>query len=154
MTEVIKDIKGYEGRYTISNLGIVRSLLTNKVLNPGITKFGYYRVNLRDENNKCKSFFVHRLVALNFLPNPNNYLEVNHIDCNRLNNKVDNLEWVSKEQNILYSFKYGKKSNKGIKNPNSKLTLEDITAIKALYKTSRFSNVLIAKLFDSDEPLV
>ena len=88
------------------------------------------------------------MVALNFLPNPNNYPEVNHIDCNRLNNKVDNLEWVSKEQNILHSFKYGKKSNKGIKNPNSKLTLEDITAIKALYKTSRFSNVLIAKLFD------
>lgn len=147
MTEVIKEIKGYEDRYTISNLGLVRSLLTGKLLNPGITKFGYKRVNLRNKDGKSKSYFVHRLVAMNFIPNPNNYHEVNHIDCDRLNNRIDNLEWVSKEQNILHSFKYGSKTNKGIKNPNSKLTLEDINAIKSLYKIKRFSNVFISKLF-------
>lgn len=148
MTEEIKNIRGYEGRYTISNLGIVRSLITNKVLNPGITKFGYARINLRDENNKSKSFFVHRLVAMNFLQNPNNYPEVNHIDCNRLNNRTDNLEWVSKKQNIKHSFLYGKKSNKGRKNPNAKLIEEDIVAIRALNKTGRFSNNQISKLFN------
>ena len=147
MTEVIKEIKGYEGRYTISNLGIVRSILTNKILNPGTTKFGYKRINLRDKNNKDKSYFVHRLVAMNFLPNPNNYPEVNHIDCDRTNNRLDNLEWVTKEQNIKHSFLYGNKSNKGRKNPNAKLIEEDIIAIRALNKTKRFSNNEIAKLF-------
>ena len=94
MTEVIKEIKGFEGRYTISNLGIVRSLLTGKEMKPYITKAGYARINLRYA--KCrdyKSLLVHRLVAMNFIPNPNKYLEINHKDCNRLNNRVDNLEW-------------------------------------------------------------
>ena len=49
MTEIIKNIRGFEDRYTISNLGIVRSKLTNKIMKPNITKFGYARVNLRKE---------------------------------------------------------------------------------------------------------
>lgn len=149
MTEIIKEIKGFEGRYTISNLGIVRSLLTNKILNPVITKFGYKRINLRKANDtKTYSYFVHRLVAGNFIPNPNNLPEVNHIDCNRTNNRLDNLEWTSKENNIKHSFLYGGKSNEGRKNPNAKLNEDDVKAIKALYKTLRFSNVEISKLFN------
>ena len=65
MTEVIKEIKGFEGRYTISNLGIVRSLLTGRVMKQGITKFGYARINLRKAGTReYKSFFVHRLDIL------------------------------------------------------------------------------------------
>ena len=70
--EIIKHIKGFEGRYTISNLGIVRSLLTGKEMKPYITSKGYARVNLRYAHSRdYKSFLVHRLVAGNFLPNPN-----------------------------------------------------------------------------------
>ena len=148
MTEVIKDIKGFEGRYTISNLGIVRSLLTGKIMKPYVTKFGYARVNLRIARSRdYKSYFVHRLVAFAFLENKDNLAEVNHKDCNRLNNRVDNLEWMSKEDNIRYSFTHGNASNKGLKNPNAKLDLNDIKAIRSLKATNRFYDTQIAKLF-------
>lgn len=147
MTEVVKEIKGFEGRYTISNLGIVRSLLTGKKMKLSTTKTGYSRVNLRYANSrKFKSFLVHRLVAGNFIPNPNNLKEINHKDCNPLNNRVDNLEWCSREYNIQYSFKYGKASHKGRFNPNSKLTKEDVLAIRALL-LAKVSQKEIAKLF-------
>ena len=149
MTEVIKDIKGFEGRYTISNLGIVRSLLTGKIMKPYVTKFGYARVNLRIARSRdYKSYFVHRLVAFAFLENKDNLAEVNHKDCNRLNNRVDNLEWMSKEDNIRYSFTHSNASNKGLKNPNAKLDLNDIKAIRSLKATNRFYNTQIAKLFN------
>lgn len=148
MTEVIKDIKGFEGRYTISNKGIVRSLLTGKVMKPNITKSGYARVNLRYAHCRdYKSFLVHRLVAMNFLPNPNNYNEINHKDCNRLNNELSNLEWCDRFYNIRYAFRYGSASNLGTKNPNAKLNNDDISAIRALANTGRFYNTQIGKLF-------
>ena len=148
MTEIIKDIKGFEGRYTISNLGIVRSKLTNIIMKPNITKFGYARVNLRKaKSREYKSYFIHRLVAAHFLANPDNLPEVNHIDCNRLNNVVTNLEWVSKKDNIKHSFIYGSASHKGLRNPNAKLNKDDIVAIKALHKTNKFYNTQIAKIF-------
>lgn len=149
MTEVIKDIKGFEGRYTISNLGIVRSLLTGKILKPYITNKGYARVNLRYA--KCrdyKSLLVHRLVAGNFLPNPNNYREINHKDCNRLNNRADNLEWCDRFYNIKYAFEKGRASNKGVRNPNAKLNKDDVLAIRAMMKTGRFFQTQIAELFN------
>lgn len=146
--EIIKDIKGFEGRYTISNLGIVRSLLTNKILKPHITKMGYARVNLRlAHSRKYKSFLVHRLVAKNFLANPNNYKEINHKDCNRLNNNVTNLEWCNRFYNIKYAFEKGRASNKGVRNSNAKLNEDDIIAIKAMMRTGRFFQTDIAKLF-------
>lgn len=148
MTEIIKDIKGFEGRYTISNLGIVRSKLTNIVMKQNITKFGYARINLRKaKSREYKSYFVHRLVASHFLSNKNNLPEVNHIDCNRLNNNVSNLEWISKEDNIRHSFIYGSASHKGLRNPNAKLNEDDIIAIRALHRTRKFYNTQIAKLF-------
>lgn len=149
MTEVIKEIKGFEGRYTISNLGIVRSLLTNKIMKQTITDQGRARVNLRyAKTREYKSLLVHRLVAGNFLPNPNNLPEVNHKDCNPLNNRVDNLEWCDRRYNIKYSYDYGRKTVKGIMNPNAKLTELDIKAIRALLNTGRFLPIEIAKLFN------
>lgn len=148
MTEVIKEIKGFEGRYTISNLGIVRSLLTNQEMKPYITNKGYARVNLRYAKSRdYKSLLVHRLVAMNFLSNPNGYKEINHKDCNRLNNRVDNLEWCDRFYNIKYAFEKGKASNKGVRNSNSKLNEDDIKAIKALNNTGKFYNTDIARLF-------
>ena len=149
MTEVIKEIRGFEGRYTISNFGIVRSLLTDQIMKPYITKAGYARVNLRYAKSRdYKSLLVHRLVAMNFISNPNKYQEINHKDCNRLNNHISNLEWCDRFYNIKYAFTYGTASNKGVRNPNSKLNLDDIQAIKALAKTGKFFNTKIAELFN------
>lgn len=98
----LKDIPGFEGNYAIDKLGNVFSYKSNKYLNPSKTKDGYLKVSLR-ANNKAYYYRVHKLVAMTFLDNPNNLSEINHKDFNRQNNCLDNLEWVSHNDNILYS---------------------------------------------------
>lgn len=109
-----KDIKGYEGFYQISNLGNVRSLPRNgtinksRILKPNNVK-NYLQVSLQ-KHGETKYQKVHRLVADTFIPNPNNYPQVNHIDGNKHNNCVDNLEWVTSSENQLHSY-YTLKNN-------------------------------------------
>lgn len=92
-----KPILEYEGLYEISDDGKVWSCISHKYLKPKLNK-GYEQVNLYKEK-VCKSFSVHRLVALAFIPNPENKREINHIDENKLNNSVENLEWVTSKEN-------------------------------------------------------
>ena len=94
-------IPGFE-EYLISKEGTVFSTKTNKFLNPSKTKDGYLKVALRS-NNKAYYFRVHKLVAMAYLDNPDNLTEINHKDFDRTNNCLSNLEWVSHEDNILYS---------------------------------------------------
>lgn len=78
----------------------------NRILKPVKNNCGYLQYYLKDRTtNKSKWFKVHRLVAVNFISNPNNYNEVNHIDGNKENNNVDNLEWCTHSQNIIHSYK-------------------------------------------------
>lgn len=98
--EIWKDVKGYECLYQVSNFGNIKR--DNKILNPGKNQDGYSMVCLcKDGNQKIK--LVHRLVAQAFIPNPNNYPQVNHKDENKSNNTVDNLEWCSIQYNQEYS---------------------------------------------------
>ena len=101
MNEIYKDIQGYEGKYQISNLGNVYSLITNKILKPRLTLDGYYQVDLY-KNGVKKHLYVHRLVAQSFLDNPKNYKIVNHKDENSTNNIVSNLEWCNSTYNNNY----------------------------------------------------
>lgn len=103
--EIWKDIVGYEGHYEVSDCGNVRSLnwgnrgLTKNLwLKP--TRYGYRQVSL-----KGKMRLVHRIVAEAFIPNPNNYPQINHIDENKTNNCVSNLEWCTQSQNMRAYFK-------------------------------------------------
>lgn len=111
--ETWKDIKGYEGLYQVSNLGRIKSLereifhpLTNTyVLHPEqILKISkgkrdrYYLVGLH-QNGKLKTFSVHRLVAIAFIPNPDNKPQIDHIDGNKINNVVENLRWCTAKEN-------------------------------------------------------
>lgn len=104
MTEIWRDIKGYEGLYQVSNLGRVRNKKRNRVISQHNRSHGYLGVMLydvnRDKDGHGKHFSVHRLVATAFIPNTNNYPEVNHIDENKQNNRASNLEWCTRLYNM------------------------------------------------------
>jgi hypothetical protein len=111
MKEIWKDIKNYESLYQVSNLGNVKNLKTNKILSSNANQYSYRYVQLR-KDNRWKQYSVHRLVAITFIPNPNNHPTVNHIDRNKHNNRVDNLEWCSYSDNVKHFWKlYKEKSN-------------------------------------------
>ena len=106
MNEIWKDIDGYEGLYQVSNLGNVKSLNYNRtgkerILKPGTNGSGYLHVILC-KNGKIRLFKVHRLVAKAFLENPDHKSDVNHKDENKTNNCVENLEWMTRQENINF----------------------------------------------------
>lgn len=106
-----KPVDGYEEFYEISNLGRVKSLKYGKerILKPANNGVGYLLVVLcRD--GKRKHFLVHRLVAEAFLPNPLGFTEINHLDENKTNNCVDNLEWSSRWDNMHFGTLYERSS--------------------------------------------
>lgn len=106
MTELWRDVQGYEGLYEVSNLGEVRSLpratTSGKTLTPNNSGKGYLQVALY-KNGKSKRLLVHRLVAQAFVPNPLNLSSVNHKDENKKNNRFDNLEWCTPQYNLSYN---------------------------------------------------
>ena len=101
MTEVWKDVKNYEGLYQISNLGNVKRISSGKRLKPYNRK-GYIRVAL-SKDDTTKHIDIHRLVAQAFIPNPENKPEVNHIDGDKSNNEVSNLEWCTRKENMNHA---------------------------------------------------
>ena len=100
--EIWKDVKDYEGHYQVSDKGRVKSVKFGKeiFLKQGSCR-GYLQVGLH-KNGKYKTYKVHRLVAQAFIQNPNNLPEVNHLDENKENNCVDNLEWCDGKYNMNY----------------------------------------------------
>ena len=98
-----KSIAGYEGLYEVSDLGRVKSLWygKDKILKPQNNTHGYLQVGLSKDGQK-KTSLVHRLVADEFVPNPNNLTTVNHKDEVKTNNVASNLEWMSQKDNINY----------------------------------------------------
>lgn len=118
MQEIWKDMKRFENLYQISNTGKIRSLTHNIILKPSIiayrkgkNKDGYKVVNI-----KGKIYYIHRLVAEEFIANPNRLPQINHIDGNKLNNNIENLEWCTNSENMLHAYRIGliKQNNKKI----------------------------------------
>lgn len=110
--------------YSVSSNGRIRNDVTNKVKSVHVGTTGYSHTELYDGFGKCYRKKVHRLVAEAFIPNPEHKTDINHIDGNKLNNNVENLEWCTKSENMLHAWKTGlvkPHSSRGMlghKNPN------------------------------------
>jgi hypothetical protein len=133
--EVWKDVKGYEGIYQVSNFGNVKSLGNEFTRKERFLKLspqskGYLTVVLQ-KNATRKMILVHRIVAEYFLSNPLNKSQINHINGDKTDNKVENLEWVSHRENLDHAIK-NNLTLKGEKNRNSKLKDVDIIKIHSL----------------------
>lgn len=162
MIEKWKPVKGYEGLYEVSSLGRIKSLskrvdsgkchrsYSEKILKPGKDCNGYLRVSLSNFNHLAHTHKVHRLVAEAFIDNPEKLPEVNHIDGNKANNSIDNLEWISASDNLKHAYKNGLKSVKGAKNPAAKLTAEQVVFIKAHFipRDNEYGCVALSKKFN------
>lgn len=98
----MRDIIGYEGLYAVTSCGRVYSYRAKKFLKPYKNKNGYLYVSLYKDGKQNK-YYIHRLVLEAYLPNPANLPQVNHIDENKANNALLNLEWCDAAYNINYS---------------------------------------------------
>lgn len=119
LTEIWKEIQGYEILYEVSNKGRVRNKKTNRILKCSLGTTGYPQVHLR-KNSKPSTYLVHRLVAQAFLFNGNNLPEVNHIDEDKTNNDVTNLEWCTSKQNANHGTRLERCN--GVRRNNTKNT--------------------------------
>lgn len=115
--------------YDIDEHGNVFSFHLNKIMRCNTLVTGYKRIGIVCDDGKKKRFLVHRLVALTYLPNPENKEEVNHKDGNKLNNHVSNLEWVTRHENMRHAFSTGLNSNKGVMNGKCILTTDQVIEI-------------------------
>ena len=152
--EVWKPCPDFEEHYEVSNLGRVRSrsvfiphdgswnkdmngyIKKVKIHNQQVNRYGYLQTKLC-KYGKCRQLTIHRLVAKAFIENPENKSQVNHIDGNKKNNRVDNLEWTTRSENVKHAYDTGLMSSKhmtGSNHPLSKLTEDDVREIRTSEK--------------------
>lgn len=163
----IKEIDGYEGLYFVDTLGNVVAFPKKTRTNDGNRyislkqqiKKGYAVVNLYNRGKKMKSLSVHRLVATAFIPNMNNYPDVNHINGIKLDNRVENLEWCSKQQNTKHAFDnnlggFRDKALANLKKNNNKYHYSKIELVKNDVVISFQSTDEVAKFLNSTKQAV
>lgn len=129
--EIFKDITKFENKYQISNTGKVRNKKTGLILKPFYNKKGYQYVKLSINKYKSAKWYIHRLVGFHFIENPYNKPQINHIDGNPSNNNMNNLEWVTNEENqkhaVLNNLHF-----QGEQHRSSKFTNESIRLLPVL----------------------
>lgn len=141
---IAKDIKGYENLYLVLTNGQVWSYHTHSYLEQQTDRKGYKKVRLY-RDNEFKDFFVHRLVLSAFVPMPEGKNQVNHIDGVKDNNNLNNLEWVTGQENMQKAFEIGlEKGKKGEEHNMAKLTNDDVIQIRTMY-ASRFNGAHISQ---------
>jgi len=161
MGEVWKDIEGYDGYYKVSNEGNVKSLDRIVLGNRGskcrrvgrpmklrVEKNGYVRVALSSDGKNIK-FSVHRLVGIAFLDNKKGLPEINHIDGNKENNNVENLEWCSSRDNQLHAFASGlQRKRLGSELHQTKITEDNVRDIRNMWGSGKHKQYEIAKKYN------
>lgn len=141
MVEIWKPIKNFETYYEISNLGNVKSnKYISKILKPFKNSKGYLYVNLIN-NRKRKTISIHRLVALTFISNPENKPQINHKDCNKLNNCVSNLEWCNNSENTKHAYDNQLRFSTGYKIIQYDLNYNKLNEFKSMLEASNITNI-------------
>ncbi len=157
-SEIWKEIPGFDGKYIASNYGYIlrvgyfyktsyrgksieRYIRPKKLGGSKLSSKGYCRINLDK-----KTYFIHRLIAITFLDNPENKEQVNHIDGNKLNNNISNLEWVSNQENRDHAVKL-RLQPVGEACYSAKLTEMDISIIRERYKKSEITQKELANIY-------
>lgn len=160
MKEIWKAVTGYNGIYSVSNLGNVKRIgkgSDNRSIQPKeLTKIPsgwqskYLSVCLT-YNNKSKKAYIHRLVCQSFLGDPpNDSYQVNHIDGDKHNNNLNNLEWVTPKENQQHRYTILKQTQKGENNPANKYSKNEISRVIELYKTKQYTQREIARITNID----
>jgi hypothetical protein len=162
MIEIFVDIKDYEGFYKVSNFGSVKSLSRldakgnrrcEKLLKLYLSSAGYYQVSLC-RNSRAAKFLVHRLVIEAFVSNIHNKSQVNHRDGNKLDNNVNNLEWVTPSENTIHADEVLGIDSRGENYGAVKLTERDVMSIRDLLESSGYTQEFIAGMFNVDQTTI
>lgn len=160
--EIWKDVKDYEGSYQVSNLGRIKSLDRMVMYSTGFPRLhkgkyvaktpdkdGYFKVCLCNPLLNEKHFFVHRLVATAFIPNPSNKPVTNHLNGVKTDNRVENLEWATISENTQHSFDNKLQvAPKGSESKCSKLLDCQVLKIRYLYETGNYTRKLLGEMFN------
>ncbi len=134
-----KSVKEYEGFYEVSDAGLVRSLdryvdlgngkqrfYKSRAIAPHINNCGYAAVRL-SKNSTTKTYYVHRLVAQTYIPNPDNLPQVNHLSGNKRDNSVENLAWTDARGNVLHAYQTGLNTNCGCTHSFAVAVIDTVT---------------------------
>lgn len=156
-------IPGYEGLYEVSSKGRIRRVhppnhhhkeMLYVVLEPVINHMGYYRITLSKDNVRI-NYSIHRLVALAFIENPECKPFINHIDGNKVNNSIENLEWCTAAENNRHAFRTGLNKYhpeflpllRGEDNPKHILTEDDVREIRVLLENGKYTQLEIGEMY-------
>lgn len=143
----MEELKSIGNDYSVSRTGEVYSHKRHKYIKQRVGPKGYMMVNL-SINGTCKTFTVHRLVADAWIPNSDSLPQVNHIDGDKTNNSVDNLEWCTASHNVIHAINTGlTHTAKGMATKNGRFSNDDIIEIRRLYNEERLSQYAIASTY-------
>lgn len=149
MPEIWREAVGYENLYRISNLGNLQDILTGKIRKSSLNSRGYPQLHLW-RNGKKRNHTIHSLVMASFVGDRPTMMDINHRNGNKTDNRIENLEYVTRSQNIKHAFSIGLISKQGEKNPRAKLTDALIFSIRQLRKEGMTGRMLSRKFGISD----
>lgn len=146
--EEIKKLEGFNDYYYISSYGYIitknwRNSKREAIIKTCLDACGYKRTALM-HNGKLKTIKIHRLVAISFIQNPENKPQVNHIDGNKQNNNINNLEWVNNSENQIHAYKIGlNKAKRGEENSKAILTEKQVKEIRSKFKKRVYTREML-----------
>lgn len=138
-------------RYVASNTGLIKTFDwkgsgKEKILSPALDQSGYFRTMLKRDDGKTHTVKIHRIIAQTFIPNTENKAEVNHKNGNKTDNNINNLEWVTHQENVQHAFALGlAKPRRGEKNNKSILTEKQVIEIRKKFYPRKYTRLMLAK---------